>query len=159
MATSFNHEMRSYWSRFEPFFPLLNEGSVVDLLKEVLRGPEPCLAFVSVLVGIWEHYYTDNKARLQCASATSSCNPDPVISWGELTSLTDMLVEFLLPLQRRLESLAVKEHAVQQSGTSREIVKLVCDAVWSGLSKSYFKDRPHIQSVFSFLKCKRQISR
>ena len=39
----------------------------------------------------------------------------------------------------------------RSSGTPRELVKRVSDVVWFSLARSYHKDRPHIQSLYSFL--------
>lgn len=36
-------------------------------------------------------------------------------------------------------------------GSSRELVKKVSDVIWNSLSRSYFKDRAHIQSLFSLI--------
>ncbi|NXC30056.1 MEN1 protein, partial [Campylorhamphus procurvoides] len=35
--------------------------------------------------------------------------------------------------------------------SSRELVRKVSDVIWNSLSRSYFKDRAHIQSLFSFI--------
>ncbi|XP_063801272.1 menin [Pseudophryne corroboree] len=35
--------------------------------------------------------------------------------------------------------------------SGRELIRRVSDVIWNGLSRSYFKDRAHIQSLFSFV--------
>ncbi|KAM4722126.1 menin [Rhinophrynus dorsalis] len=40
----------------------------------------------------------------------------------------------------------------RENGVSgRELIRRVSDVIWNGLSRSYFKDRAHIQSLFSFV--------
>lgn len=40
----------------------------------------------------------------------------------------------------------------QENGASgRDLIRRVADIIWNGLSRSYFKDRAHIQSLFSFV--------
>ncbi|KAG8437812.1 hypothetical protein GDO86_008498 [Hymenochirus boettgeri] len=40
----------------------------------------------------------------------------------------------------------------REDGVSgRELIRRVSDVIWNGLSRSYFKDRAHIQSLFSFV--------
>ncbi|XP_053305152.1 menin [Spea bombifrons] len=39
----------------------------------------------------------------------------------------------------------------EDGASSRELIRRVSDVIWNGLSRSYFKDRAHIQSLFSFV--------
>ncbi|XP_056383423.1 menin isoform X2 [Hyla sarda] len=39
----------------------------------------------------------------------------------------------------------------ENGGSGRELIRRVSDVIWNGLSRSYFKDRAHIQSLFSFV--------
>ncbi|XP_068117637.1 menin [Hyperolius riggenbachi] len=40
----------------------------------------------------------------------------------------------------------------RENGSSgRDLIRRVADIIWNGLSRSYFKDRAHIQSLFSFV--------
>ncbi|XP_053575958.1 menin [Bombina bombina] len=40
----------------------------------------------------------------------------------------------------------------RENGVSgRDLIRRVSDVIWNGLSRSYFKDRAHIQSLFSFV--------
>ncbi|XP_073434561.1 menin isoform X2 [Dendrobates tinctorius] len=39
----------------------------------------------------------------------------------------------------------------ENGASSRELLRRVSDVIWNGLSRSYFKDRAHIQSLFSFV--------
>lgn len=39
----------------------------------------------------------------------------------------------------------------ENGASGRELIRRVSDVIWNGLSRSYFKDRAHIQSLFSFV--------
>ncbi|KAG9475367.1 menin isoform X2 [Eleutherodactylus coqui] len=39
----------------------------------------------------------------------------------------------------------------ENGASGRELIHRVSDVIWNGLSRSYFKDRAHIQSLFSFV--------
>ncbi|XP_073514458.1 menin isoform X2 [Phyllobates terribilis] len=39
----------------------------------------------------------------------------------------------------------------ENGASGRELIRRVSDIIWNGLSRSYFKDRAHIQSLFSFV--------
>ncbi|KAM9301804.1 menin [Gastrophryne carolinensis] len=39
----------------------------------------------------------------------------------------------------------------ENSASGRDLIRRVADVIWNGLSRSYFKDRAHIQSLFSFV--------
>ena len=38
-----------------------------------------------------------------------------------------------------------------EAGAVRALVKHVADIIWNTLSKSHYKDRPHLQSLYSYL--------
>ncbi|XP_018422570.1 PREDICTED: menin isoform X1 [Nanorana parkeri] len=39
----------------------------------------------------------------------------------------------------------------ENGASGRDLIRRVADVIWNGLSRSYFKDRAHIQSLFSFV--------
>lgn len=39
--------------------------------------------------------------------------------------------------------------------TSRELIKKISDVIWSNLHRSYYKDRAHIQTLYSYLNSNR----
>ncbi|XP_069824308.1 menin [Dendropsophus ebraccatus] len=39
----------------------------------------------------------------------------------------------------------------ENGASGRDLIRRVSDVIWNGLSRSYFKDRAHIQSLFSFV--------
>lgn len=117
------------------FFPLKDIKSVVEYFKEELKKEQPNLAQLSLILGFFEGANT-------CKGGTS--NPDTCPSLDEET-FDALYCKFMALLQRDFSFNAENKPA------TRELVKSVADLVWGCLAKSYFKDRPHIQNLYSFL--------
>lgn len=93
---------------------------------------EPNLAKLSIILGFFE-------TALTCKGSSNSC---PSLDKDTFDALGG---KFQALVQKDLN--ANKE----QKPATREFVVDVADLVWSCLSKSYFKDKPHIQNLYSFL--------
>ncbi|XP_069691817.1 menin [Periplaneta americana] len=127
-------------------FPLEDIPSIVRLFKQQLESSsEPDLALLSIVVGAVENSLTCNRTFT-------------------LQKETDTLGEPKLPAVEYhiAEALYSKFHAIikgavdltQYSGSkyaTRELVKKVSDVVWNSLTRSYYKDRAHLQSLYSYL--------
>ncbi|XP_020901909.1 menin [Exaiptasia diaphana] len=119
------------------FFPLKDNESVMNFFKEELKKDQPNLAQLSLILGFFEEANTC-KAGIS-DPATSSC---PNLDEETYDAL---YCKFMALLQRDFSFNAENKPA------TREFVKSVADLVWGCLAKSYFKDRPHIQNLYSFL--------
>ncbi|KDR24179.1 Menin, partial [Zootermopsis nevadensis] len=127
-------------------FPLEDIPSIVRLFKQQLESSsEPDLALLSIVVGAVEN-------SLTCSRMLT------------VQKETDTLGEPKLPAVEYhiAEALYSKFHAIikgavdltQYSGSkyaTRELVKKVSDVVWNSLTRSYYKDRAHLQSLYSYL--------
>ena len=113
-------------------FPLKDVSSVVEVFKTELGKDEPNLAKVSIILGFFE-------TALTCKGSSSSC--------------PGLDKETFDALYGKFQALIHKDFNVnkEQKPASRDFVVNVADLVWSCLSKSYFKDKPHIQNLYSFL--------
>ncbi|KAJ3631438.1 hypothetical protein MTP99_012567 [Tenebrio molitor] len=125
-------------------FPIKNISSVIQLFKNQLEDAcEPDLALLSIVAGAVEN-------SLTCRSNAGLQVCEPV----EPTSLP--VLEF-----HTIESLYSKFHTIMKSAVesnkgfksyaTRELVKKVSDVVWNSLTRSYYKDRAHLQSLYSYL--------
>ncbi|XP_054261969.1 menin-like [Macrosteles quadrilineatus] len=125
-------------------FPLQDIPSVVKFFKKELdRKPEPDLALLSIIVGAIENSMTCNR-------------PYPANNEND---------EFghLVPVEYHIvETLYTKFHTIIKSTVdmslysdlkyaTRELVKRVSDVIWNSLTRSYYKDRAHLQSLYSYL--------
>lgn len=128
-------------------FPLQDVSSVVNLFKNEFDGKsEPDLALLSIVVGAIENSMTCNR------SYPSNENDE----FGE-TSKQIVPVEYHI-----IEALYTKFHTIikgtvdlslygELKYASRDLVKRVSDVIWNSLTRSYYKDRAHLQSLYSYL--------
>ncbi|XP_018422571.1 PREDICTED: menin isoform X2 [Nanorana parkeri] len=142
------------------FFPLCSLESLISLFKWELSRPEPDLALLSLTLGFVEHFLAVNRV---IPTNITSIPGDP-----ELLSKISGFIQHGVPYFPTME-LAVAQalHArftaqtrgavdlssyPRENGASgRDLIRRVADVIWNGLSRSYFKDRAHIQSLFSFV--------
>ncbi|CAL1526883.1 unnamed protein product [Lymnaea stagnalis] len=124
-------------------FPLTDISSVINLFKEQLEGPdEPNLALLSIVLGCIENTLTLNRAI--------STNEDdrllrPIFPVVDLSTVDALYTKFETLVKGSVD-------LTKYTGTfsSRELVKKISDVIWSSLSRS-FKDKAHLQSLYSFL--------
>lgn len=124
-------------------FPLKSISSVVVLFKKQLElNDEPDLALLSIIAGAVENSLT---CRLNSALS--------IVELSELSSLPILEYE-------AVEALYYKFHGIikgavasvkQTKYATRELVKKVSDVIWNSLMRSHYKDRPHLQSLYSYL--------
>ena len=154
--------------QLSPYFPIRDNESVLKLFAEQLKSCEPNLAVLSLVCGFIEHHSTSKAGQLQ----------KDVFPVFEFSSFLQMYRQYAELLEKNLSHINVRvknnandyvtekidnassdiedpqnqnSHDMSMSGTSRIVIKGIADFVWSQLSTSYFKDRPHIQSLYSFL--------
>uniref|UniRef100_A0A3P8WAR8 Menin n=1 Tax=Cynoglossus semilaevis TaxID=244447 RepID=A0A3P8WAR8_CYNSE len=106
-------------------FPLRGIDGVVQLFDAELRKSEPDLALLSLVLGFVEHFLAVNRVI-------------PINVPGRFTAQIRGAVD-------------LSQYRRTGPGSSRELVKKVSDVIWNSLSRSYFKDRAHIQSLFSLI--------
>lgn len=113
-------------------FPLKDISSVVEVFKTELGKDEPNLAKLSIILGFFE-------TALTCKGSSNSCPGLDKETFDALYGKFQALIQKDLNVNK------------EQKPASRDFVVNVADLVWSCLSKSYFKDKPHIQNLYSFL--------
>lgn len=147
-------------------FPLKTVSSVISLFQSILkRTTEPDLALLSIIVGCIENTLTCNhqllggaKSTVLAATATVDETSEKLIVIPPIRKEDDF-PEIEWPT---VEALYVKFRAIIKSSVdltqygcpefaSREIVKRVSDVIWNTLTRSYYKDRAHLQSLYSYL--------
>nr|7O9T_A Chain A, Menin [Homo sapiens]7O9X_A Chain A, Menin [Homo sapiens]7O9Z_A Chain A, Menin [Homo sapiens] len=117
-------------------FPLRSIDDVVRLFAAELGREEPDLVLLSLVLGFVEHFLAVNRVGLTYF---------PV---ADLSIIAALYARFTAQIRGAVDlSLYPREGGV----SSRELVKKVSDVIWNSLSRSYFKDRAHIQSLFSFI--------
>lgn len=126
-------------------FPLQKIQDVVDLFKEQLsRTDDIDLSLLSIVLGTIENALTINRSHTINRESEVKLQPIfPIIEWETIDVLR---TKFVTQIKSAVDlSLYPDKYA------TRELVKKVSDVIWGGLPRAFYKDRAHLQSLFSFL--------
>ena len=134
-------------------FPLRGIDGVFQLFETELRKPEPDLAILSLVLGFVEHFLAVNRVipinvpGVQFEPLEPDC-PNSCFPTVELGMISALHERFTAQIRGAVD---LSQYRHPAGGSSRELVKKVSDVIWNSLSRSYFKDRAHIQSLFSLI--------
>ncbi|XP_028988959.1 menin [Betta splendens] len=134
-------------------FPLRGIDGVVQLFDAELRKPEPDLALLSLVLGFVEHFLAVNRVipinvpGVRFEPLEPDC-PNSCFPTVELGMISALYERFTAQIRGAVD---LSQYRRTAAGSSRELVKKVSDVIWNSLSRSYFKDRAHIQSLFSLI--------
>ncbi|KAK7170917.1 hypothetical protein R3I94_000966 [Phoxinus phoxinus] len=134
-------------------FPLRGIDGVVQLFVSELNNPEPDLALLSLVLGFVEHFLAVNRVVPVNVPAVrfeplKPDSPNSCFPTVELNLVSALYERFLAQIRGAVD---MSQYRKPTGGSSRELVKKVSDVIWNSLSRSYFKDRAHIQSLFSLI--------
>uniref|UniRef100_A0A182T9T3 Menin n=1 Tax=Anopheles maculatus TaxID=74869 RepID=A0A182T9T3_9DIPT len=147
-------------------FPLRAIPDVIKLFRQQLnnREEEPDLTLLSIVTGLIEHSLTTKVLESNSSASSSSSHNNnnngeggkgttvdsggnfPVIRYDTVEGLYKRFKSVLAPI----EKLLVKT-TTDSKFASREIIKKVSDIIWNSLLRSSYKDRAHLQSLYSYL--------
>ncbi|XP_026501772.1 menin [Vanessa tameamea] len=134
-------------SEYKHIFPIDSIQKVCDLFEEQLRSSkEPDLALFSIIVGAVENNLTNVKNSdkdVNLASNKFVKMKFPSVEWDEVKTLYERFVSLMRS--------GVDAKLLSGDLATRDLVKRVADVVWNSLTRSYYKDRAHLQSIYSFL--------
>ncbi|XP_069750212.1 menin isoform X2 [Narcine bancroftii] len=138
------------------FFPICSIDKVVKLFEFELKKDEPDLTLLSLVLGFVEHFLAVNRVvpinvpgysfdgRLEEQGLESrTCFP-----CVDLLQIKALHARFTTMIRGTVDR---SLYPAKGGYSSRDLVKKVSDVIWNSLSRSYFKDRAHIQSLFSFI--------
>ena len=142
----------------QSIFPLKDTCSVVKLFKTHLeKNKEPNLAILSLIIGYIENTLTCSRPGVEgtvVSNNESSFNINELIQ-NQRTSLPIVHYKNIESLYHRFLAVIRAHVDVTAFGTPKfatpELVKRVSDVVWCTLSGSYYKDRAHLQSIYSYM--------
>ncbi|KAK6181370.1 hypothetical protein SNE40_009236 [Patella caerulea] len=137
--------MAGFRDREKQHFPLESSQAVVDLFIDQLENSDgPNLALLSIVIGAVENKLTVN--RNVSATTDRSRILEPIFPVIELSMVEALYTKFVTDVKSGVDmSLYRKDIA------TRELVKRVSDIIWSRLTRSYYKDKAHLQSLYSYL--------
>lgn len=156
-------------------FPLKTVDAVVDVFRDQLvNRVQPDLAFLSILLGILEQSLTVNRSAASFVASVSGGDDDGHLPPDNNTSdaakptgggsvdsrqrmvdcipsveLSDVevLYEQFVALIKGSVDLSLHKHKY----TSPELLKTVSDVIWTVLTRTYYKDRAHLHSLYTML--------
>ncbi|KAJ8673357.1 hypothetical protein QAD02_004619 [Eretmocerus hayati] len=125
-------------------FPIQSISSAVQIFQNQLENSaEPDLALLSILVGAIED-------SLTCSRNFVSDEPiaydEPKLPPIEFQTIESMYLKFTTIIKS-----AVDLSMLKSKYATRELVKRVSDIIWNSLVRGCYKDRAHLQSLYSYL--------
>ncbi|XP_037524970.2 menin-like [Rhipicephalus sanguineus] len=127
-------------------FPMRKVDDVVEFFRAQLESDnEPDLALLSIVIGYIENLLTFHR-NVEPASGGDPRQPCfPSVEIGPIEALH---AKFACQIKGSLDLSAIE---TDSPAGMRDLIKRVSDAIWSSLTRSYYKDRPHLQSLYSYL--------
>lgn len=123
-------------------FPLKNIGSIVQIFKNQLEdNTEPDLALLSIIVGAVENTLTCSRSNDKLIVDEPFCLPAL-----ELQSVETLYGKFHAIIKGSID---LKHYSSKYA--TRDLIKKISDVIWNSLSRSYYKDKAHLQSLYSYL--------
>lgn len=171
--------MAAFRQENQKFFPLKSIADVVSLFRYHLEGSDnkPDLTLLSIVSGIFENTLTSSRvseSTVAAAASSTSSGLSPNCSNGKETQIDvlsnfpvvqfDTVDELYKKFQNILALSEIKQNksanvntkcssslTTQVTYATREIIKKISDIIWNSLPRSSYKDRPHLQSLYSYL--------
>lgn len=137
-------------SKVKDLFPLVSFESVINLFKHQLNCKEkdPDLSLLSICLGFVENVI--------CKEAPSSANNKsfPILDFETFDGLYKKFKSIVAIAETAFQQAPVaksKKSNQEPKVPTREKIKKISDVIWNSLLRSSYKDRAHLQSVYSYL--------
>ncbi|EDW71247.1 menin isoform X1 [Drosophila virilis] len=134
-------------------FPLKSTSDVVNLFRRALTSPiEPDLTLLSIVVGYIELSLTTGEAAQAAQAAQAALGGGSDVIMGNSVPFPVVTHELIAGLYKKFQTiLSVVEKPKPHRQATREIIKKVSDVIWNSLIRSSYKDRAHLQNLYSYL--------
>lgn len=135
-------------NKLKDLFPLNSSESVINLFKNQLEKDENeiDLTVISLTLGFFENFFCNQNSKE---------NTYPVLEFNEIDELYKKFKSIVSLAETTLTQSKSKKNAENSDAkkvASREKIKKISDVIWHSLLRSSYKDRCHLQSVYSYLK-------
>lgn len=138
-------KMAGFRDREKHHFPLTSIQAVIELFKDQLEKENDVnLALLSIVLGYIENTLTVN--RSQPGNIDESRIITPIFPVVKADAIEALYVKFTSLIKS-----SVDLTKFEKGYATRELIKKVSDVIWGSLTRSYYKDKAHLQSLFSFL--------
>ena len=150
-------------SAVSALFPLRTVNDVTKVFAYECDKSEPDLVLLSIIAGVIENSMTtkDSGHSSHAAFATTenavtddnvtnaNLKIEPQVEWHVVEAMHHKFESILRGFCDT--SLLDKAIKADDSYQVRKLIKHVADIIWNTLSKAQYKDRPHLQSIYSYL--------
>lgn len=137
-------------SKVKECFPLVSFESVIKLFKNQLdcKEQDPNLTLLSISLGFVEN--------VLCKESSANNKSFPILDFETAEGLYKKFKSIVAIAETALQQPPVnkskkKEESQEQKVPTREKIKKISDIIWNSLLRSSYKDRAHLQSVYSYL--------
>ncbi|KAL7741401.1 hypothetical protein ACLKA6_013837 [Drosophila palustris] len=134
-------------------FPLKSTSDVVNLFRRALTSAiEPDLTLLSIVVGYIELSLTTGEAAQAAQAAQAALGSSSDVIMGNSVPFPVVTHELIAGLYKKFQTiLSVVEKPKPHRQATRDIIKKVSDVIWNSLIRSSYKDRAHLQNLYSYL--------
>lgn len=146
--------MAAFRQENQKLFPLKSISDIVSFFRHHLESDhEPDLTLLSIVTGIFENTLTSSRtAENQQTSTTTTGSPTTVEVLSNFPTVQYDIVDNLYKkFQTILTSSDIVKPKTKPLYATREIIKKISDLIWNSLARSSYKDRAHLQSLYSYL--------
>jgi len=155
-------------------FPLRSTDAVVGLFREHLEDrKEPNLTLLSVVLGALENSLTSSRGQTirdqpESPKVDAEASTEPSVKTETHTSITSVsklnkrcstglpalqlsVVEALYEHFATIVKGSVDLSSHTEKYSSAFLIKKVSDVIWGALTRTFYKDRAHLQTIFTLL--------
>jgi menin len=139
-------------SKVKDLFPLVSFEGVIQLFKHQLDcKQDPDLSLLSLVFG-----YIENVLCNKEASSSANTKSFPILDYDTVDGLYKKFKSIVAIGETAFQQTPVtkskkKEESFEIKVPTREKIKKISDVIWHSLLRSSYKDRAHLQSVYSYL--------
>lgn len=134
-------------SKIKDLFPLSSFESVVKLFKSQLEGKEdPDLSVLSICLGFIEIFLCKEQASTTFPVLDFATVDGLYKKFRSIVAIAEVALQ--TPTGQKSKK---KDENHEPKIATREKIKKISDVIWNSLLRSSYKDRAHLQSVYSYL--------
>ncbi|CAD7078982.1 unnamed protein product [Hermetia illucens] len=137
-------------------FPLKSIGDVVKLFRSQLETPDPDLTLLSIVAGYIENTLTcagGGGAGTGGGAAGQDSGGQAALNLAEkINGFPVVTFEIVDGLYKKFQTvLSVFDKPKSAKYPNRLVIKRISDIIWNSLIRSSYKDRAHLQNLYSYL--------